>query len=263
MGSDTVNDPALSRSPGEDSTTRSQESASRSQHLSKEYSDSRASLEGKVLFNKRSSSFSSRSSKGVSFSDSSFAESERERYLDRERRRAGEKLRAPEPQYRLQSERFAKSKSKRREMRDRRNDDNVASPSRNIPNPPSPESMAYSLDSSSQFRPPQLAPINMNNNDQGSVFTSATGGNESLLSYVTRSTMVQSKFQAESHDEADDDISLSLLESGSSVVPSDDELRAIGWGKALDPSSGVYYYFTLDRTKTVWENPLSPSSRYK
>jgi hypothetical protein len=52
----------------------------------------------------------------------------------------------------------------------------------------------------------------------------------------------------------------SLSESGSfdSVVPTDEELLAVGWAKALDPNSGAYYYFTLDRTRTVWENPLDP-----
>jgi hypothetical protein len=57
--------------------------------------------------------------------------------------------------------------------------------------------------------------------------------------------------------------SLSVQESTSSVqsvVPSDEELFAIGWAKAMDPRSGNYYYFTLDRTKTVWDNPLSHSA---
>jgi len=42
------------------------------------------------------------------------------------------------------------------------------------------------------------------------------------------------------------------------AVPSDEELFAVGWAKALDPKSGSYYYFTLDRSKIVWENPLAP-----
>ena len=85
--------------------------------------------------------------------------------------------------------------------------------------------------------------------------------NQSLLSYVTRSTMVHSRYQddgeiAHMDGEGDDDISLSLLESKSSVVPSDEELNVRGWAKALDPHSGSYYYYTLDRMNTVWENPL-------
>ena len=43
-------------------------------------------------------------------------------------------------------------------------------------------------------------------------------------------------------------------------VHSDEELFEIGWAKALDPKTGYYYYFTLDRSKTVWENPLSNTS---
>jgi hypothetical protein len=47
-------------------------------------------------------------------------------------------------------------------------------------------------------------------------------------------------------------------ESQTSVgrVPSDEDLFAIGWAKAMDPKSGSYYYFTLDRSKIVWDNPL-------
>lgn len=124
--------------------------------------------------------------------------------------------------------------------------------------------MAYSMDSMSQFRPPVLA--GNGTNDGGSVYTL---DNQSLLSYVTRSTMQQSGAQEEEEEErnsanvddrdGEDDISLSLLESNSTIVPSDEDLRAVGWAKALDPNSGVHYYFTLDRTKTVWENPLATS----
>lgn len=58
----------------------------------------------------------------------------------------------------------------------------------------------------------------------------------------------------------DDEASgFSLQESTSSmeVVPTDEELFAVGWAKALDPKSGSYYFFTLDRTQTVWDNPLA------
>ncbi len=41
-------------------------------------------------------------------------------------------------------------------------------------------------------------------------------------------------------------------------IPSDEELFAAGWAKTLDSSSGCYYYFTLDRKKTCWDNPLAP-----
>ena len=52
----------------------------------------------------------------------------------------------------------------------------------------------------------------------------------------------------------------SLMSNGTSITdfppPSDQELFAVGWAKALDPKSGAYYYFTLDRSKIVWDNPL-------
>jgi hypothetical protein len=59
--------------------------------------------------------------------------------------------------------------------------------------------------------------------------------------------------------ETEDDSVFSIQESTSSmteVIPSDEDLFRIGWAKALDPSSGSYYYFTLDRSEIVWENPL-------
>jgi hypothetical protein len=107
----------------------------------------------------------------------------------------------------------------------------------------------------------------------GSVMTMGTSAsdNRSLLSCVTRSTVhdmsghagqdtkPRSLLGSPSAESDDDDISLSLLASSSSgmePIPADEELFAIGWAKAMDPSSGSYYYFTLDRTKTVWDNPL-------
>ena len=60
-------------------------------------------------------------------------------------------------------------------------------------------------------------------------------------------------------EEEEQILSLQASTDGSlqSIVPSDEELFAVGWAKALDANSGNYYYFTLDRTRTVWENPLS------
>lgn len=59
----------------------------------------------------------------------------------------------------------------------------------------------------------------------------------------------------------DDDTSLLsgdlISETG---VPSDQDLFAVGWAKALDAKSGSYYYFTLDRSKIVWDNPLTEKS---
>lgn len=50
--------------------------------------------------------------------------------------------------------------------------------------------------------------------------------------------------------------------SNTTDVPSDEELFAIGWAKAFDPKTGSYYYFTLDRSKIVWDNPLSPDDTH-
>ena len=65
------------------------------------------------------------------------------------------------------------------------------------------------------------------------------------------------------HEEGSGD-SFSLQEDSSSwdkesVVPTDEDLFAVGWAKAMDPKSGSYYYFTLDRSKIVWDNPLAGS----
>ena len=46
-------------------------------------------------------------------------------------------------------------------------------------------------------------------------------------------------------------------EDSTEIVPSDEELFNVGWAKALDLNSGSYYFFTLDRSKIVWENPLA------
>ena len=35
----------------------------------------------------------------------------------------------------------------------------------------------------------------------------------------------------------------------SGEIPKDDELRALGWAKAFDPSSQNYYYYKLDRSR--------------
>jgi hypothetical protein len=61
-------------------------------------------------------------------------------------------------------------------------------------------------------------------------------------------------------DILDDEGQLSLQATSSSMqsaVPTDEELFEIGWAKAVDPNSGAYYYFKLDRSLTVWENPLT------
>mmetsp|Transcript_22336 Transcript_22336/g.42305 ORF Transcript_22336/g.42305 Transcript_22336/m.42305 type:complete len:874 (-) Transcript_22336:243-2864(-) len=217
---------------------------------------------------------------------SSFADPEMERKIEGEREREIERQKIVEldrPAHDThvrtidsKAEKYARTKSKRRELRDRRQDDNAErgihgsknSPGRlptgqngyNLPSPSAEStsmSLAYSVDSASLLR--GINHINTKD-DGGSVITMGTE-NQSLLSYVTRSTMLHSRYDHHDNDGEEDyteadDISLSLLESKSSRIPNDDELLAIGWAKALDPHSGSYYYFTLDRSKIVWENPL-------
>lgn len=44
---------------------------------------------------------------------------------------------------------------------------------------------------------------------------------------------------------------------GKEMIPSNEELFAIGWAKAYDKERKCYYYYTLDRSRVVWDNPLS------
>ena len=83
-------------------------------------------------------------------------------------------------------------------------------------------------------------------------------------SYASTTPMhASSQKQSPSRQTDQDDAveaSFSIQESSSSLqseIPTDEELFVIGWAKAIDQKSGNYYYFTLDRTKTVWENPLA------
>mmetsp|Transcript_10389 Transcript_10389/g.19449 ORF Transcript_10389/g.19449 Transcript_10389/m.19449 type:complete len:607 (-) Transcript_10389:52-1872(-) len=128
-------------------------------------------------------------------------------------------------------------------------------------------SMDYSMDTASLLGDGSL--IGGQFAGDSSVFTMGTSAsdNKSLLSCVTRSTVHdmsggRKKKGFPASQIIDDDASQSLLASTSNgggshePIPSDDDLFAIGWAKALDPKSGCYYYFTLDRSKTVWENPL-------
>jgi hypothetical protein len=127
-------------------------------------------------------------------------------------------------------------------------------------------SMDYSLDTASLLGDSSL--VGGQFAGDSSVFTMATNAsdNKSLLSCVTRSTIhdmnsIQKKKGTPTASQSDeDDISLSLMAStstgGGEDVPSDEDLFRVGWAKALDPGSGCYYYFTLDRSKTVWDNPL-------
>jgi len=117
-------------------------------------------------------------------------------------------------------------------------------------------SFDYSTDGSSAFFTQDGSQLGQHYAMDGSVGTNGSSllGNK----YVTDGS-VATNGSRQRRDE-DEGCSLSIQESSSSVqsyVPSDEELFAVGWAKALDPKSGNYYYFTLDRKKTVWENPLS------
>ncbi len=144
---------------------------------------------------------------------------------------------------------------------------NVNSPNSGSASMSSQVSLDYSMDTASMLGDGSL--IGGQFAGDASVFTAATsasGDNKSLLSCVTRSTVhdmtgkQKSALAKRNSIEENDDISLSLMASTSSgmeLIPTDEELFAIGWAKAMDPNSGSYYYFTLDRSKTVWDNPLS------
>ncbi len=144
---------------------------------------------------------------------------------------------------------------------------------------PDEVSLDYSMDTASLLGDGSL--IGGQFAGDSSVFTATTSAsdNKSLLSYVTRSTVhdMSGKNNNNNHynhnnrskardpridedENNEDDISLSLVASTSSgmeMIPTDEELFVIGWAKAMDPNSGSYYYYTLDRSKTVWDNPLS------
>jgi len=54
---------------------------------------------------------------------------------------------------------------------------------------------------------------------------------------------------------------MSMNSGGASITdapaPSDQDLLTLmGWVEALDPKTESYYYFTLDSSKIVWDNPL-------
>jgi hypothetical protein len=75
--------------------------------------------------------------------------------------------------------------------------------------------------------------------------------NGSSLAYSIDSSMMGDSSAVTSLLKQDDESQTSEV-----GVPSDEDLFAVGWAKALDPKSGSYYYFTLDRSKIVWDNPL-------
>ena len=102
---------------------------------------------------------------------------------------------------------------------------------------PSGETLEYSVDSSSILR-------------------------EKVNSKSSTNKASTSMMKNANHFACRDDFSSSTVGSSTilplpDAVPSDEELFAFGWAKTLDSNTGAYYYFTLDRTQTVWENPIA------
>ena len=88
---------------------------------------------------------------------------------------------------------------------------------------------------------------------------STKGSRQPLQSRKSAASSVTVEPEPVSKRDDKDMSAFSLQESTSSMeaVPTDEELFGVGWVKALDPKSGSYYYFTLDRSKIVWDNPLA------
>ena len=119
-------------------------------------------------------------------------------------------------------------------------------------------SFDYSTDGSSAFFTQDASQTGQNYATDGSVGTNGSSllGNK----YLPDGSITTNGSRQRRDEDPDEGSFLSTQESSSSVqsyVPSDEELFAVGWAKALDPKSGNYYYFTLDRKKIVWENPLA------
>lgn len=112
----------------------------------------------------------------------------------------------------------------------------ISSPGINRNDSDSGASLDYSMDSSMLAGDPSL--IGQQYATDGSVHTTGSKGMKARANLK----------RVESEDD-----------SVQEEPPSDEELFAAGWAKALDPNSGSYYFFTLDRSKTVWENPLNPT----
>ena len=105
----------------------------------------------------------------------------------------------------------------------------------------------------------------LNNKDTTRIYRNDSGASSSLDYSLDSSMMgggiggsstMTSGFSRQYTEEEYSQTSESAAAAAAGVVPSDEELFAIGWAKAFDPKSGSYYYFTLDRSKIVWDNPL-------
>jgi hypothetical protein len=131
--------------------------------------------------------------------------------------------------------------------------DDLSTNSRGVPRSDSSVSLEYSMDSS------------LLGGDTSTWSGMQSGMDSSLntnLSNASRRGEKKKKMRSKySGDSQDDNLSLQTSQSSAlECVPTDQELFVVGWAKALDPNSGSYYYFTLDRSKIVWDNPLAPVS---
>jgi hypothetical protein len=90
----------------------------------------------------------------------------------------------------------------------------------------------------------------------GSVTTAGTKESRGLKAASNVAATENANKVKDDYDEELSEFSIQESTSSVEVVPSDEELFGVGWAKALDAKSGSYYYFTLDRAKIVWDNPL-------
>jgi len=123
-------------------------------------------------------------------------------------------------------------------------------------------SMEYSQDDSTMIGEKSVGEYTFDSTLLGQNFAADS---KSVLSAATKETLVAKEILEEvpeysqhTHVSIGGDSSYTTVDD--EPVPSDEELFAAGWAKALDSNSGYYYYFTLDRKRTVWENPLATSS---
>lgn len=121
-------------------------------------------------------------------------------------------------------------------------------------------SMEYSQDDSTMIGEKSVGEYTFDSTLLGQNFAADS---KSVLTVATKETLVTKDVLEEVPE--DTQHTHSSIGAGSSYttvddepVPSDEELFAAGWAKAMDSNSGYYYYFTLDRKRTVWDNPLAP-----
>lgn len=141
-------------------------------------------------------------------------------------------------------------------------------------------SMEYSHDDSSHMNGDKSVGESTWNSAMGSTLLGQhySDGSASVISVATKETTTTREaldpdplqqveevkvVNVQQRQQQNDDTHIGSMDTDSyedEPVPTDEELFVAGWAKALDNSSGSYYYFTLDRTKTVWDNPLAPFS---